>query len=238
MSRRRRRSAPPRRARGWLALAAALILAGVAADRLAPAQDLPWKPFSLNRPIGWATHVQLAAIGYDQPRCEAALRAGGVAFTPVEPRREGDCHVLNGVRLEDGAVALQPAAPMMSCQEALAFADWTRHAIQPAAMAVYGRPVVRIEHFGTYACRPIRGHTRGLSEHAFANAIDVSAFHLSDGRMVSVLKGYRDPGEDGVFLHRVHDAGCQVFGHTLGPDFNADHRDHFHLDMGLWGPCR
>jgi hypothetical protein len=233
------RSAPARSwPWGWLAVIAALAVAGVVADRLAPAQDLPWKPFSLERPIGWATHVQLAAIGYDLPRCEAALREGGVAFTPVEPRREGDCHVLNGVRITGGVAALQPASPMMSCQEALAFADWTRHAVQPAAQAVYGRPVVRIEHFGTYACRPIRGHTRGLSEHAFADAIDVSAFHLSDGRMISVLKSYRDPGDDGVFLHRVHDAGCQVFGHTLGPDFNADHKDHFHLDMGLWGPCR
>jgi hypothetical protein len=53
-----------------------------------------------------------------------------------------------------------------------------------------------------------------------------------------VLKDYRDPGPRGVFLRRVHDAGCLVFGHTLGPDFNADHKDHLHLDMGLWGPCR
>ncbi|WP_208534621.1 extensin family protein, partial [Pseudomonas aeruginosa] len=25
---------------------------------------------------------------------------------------------------------------------------------------------------------------------------------------------------------------------VLGPDYNAAHRDHFHLDMGLWKVCR
>jgi hypothetical protein len=235
MTRRRRRAPRP-----WTLVATILALAaaGLLLDRYAPAQDLPWKPFSLSRPLGWATHVQLARIGYDRERCEAALAAGHVDFTPAPSQSEGECHVLHGVRLGEGLAQLTPASPLMSCQEALAFAAWERHAVQPAAHSAFGRGVVQIEHFGTYACRPIRGQRHGLSEHAFANAIDVSGFRLSDGRLVSVLKDYRDPGPRGVFLHRVHDAGCLVFGHTLGPDFNADHKDHLHLDMGLWGPCR
>lgn len=233
----RRRKPRPRRWT-WLAVLVLLVAVGFVLDRFAPAQDLPWKPFSLNRPIGWATHVQLARIGYDKTRCEAALAAGDVDFTPEPPREDGDCHVLNGGRLGEGLAPFKPASPLMSCQEALAFAAWERHGVQPAAYAVFGKQVTGIEHFGTYACRPMRGHRSGLSEHAFANAIDVSAFHLSDGRMISVLKDYRDGGDKGRFLRQVHDQACKVFGHTLGPDFNADHKDHFHLDMGLWGPCR
>ena len=34
-----------------------------------------------------------------------------------------------------------------------------------------------------------------------------------------------------VFLHRVHDDACEIFGTVLGPDANAAHHDHFHLDM-------
>lgn len=233
----RRRKSRPRRW-PWLLSAALLVGAGIALDRLAPAQDLPWKPFSLNRPIGWATHIQLARIGYDKARCEAALAAGDVDFTPDPPRAEGDCHVLNGVRLGEGVSPLKPSGPLMSCQEALAFVTWERHGVQPAAYSTFGEGVTQIEHFGTYACRPMRGHRSGLSEHAFANAIDVSAFHLSDGRMISILRDYRGGGDKGRFLHQVHDRACMIFGHTLGPDFNADHKDHFHLDMGLWGPCR
>ena len=62
--------------------------------------------------------------------------------------------------------------------------------------------------------------------------------YLSDGRLISVLKDYRADDAKGRFLHAAHDSACLVFGHTLGPDFNSDHKDHFHLDMGFWGPCR
>lgn len=33
------------------------------------------------------------------------------------------------------------------------------------------------------------------------------------------------------FLHAVHNAGCRIFGTTLGPEANKAHRNHFHVDM-------
>lgn len=33
------------------------------------------------------------------------------------------------------------------------------------------------------------------------------------------------------FLHLAHDDACKIFGTVLGPDANAAHHDHFHLDM-------
>jgi len=33
------------------------------------------------------------------------------------------------------------------------------------------------------------------------------------------------------FLHLAHDDACEIFGTVLGPDANAAHHDHFHLDM-------
>ena len=33
------------------------------------------------------------------------------------------------------------------------------------------------------------------------------------------------------FLHAAHNAACQIFGTTLGPEVNAEHRNHFHVDM-------
>jgi hypothetical protein len=33
------------------------------------------------------------------------------------------------------------------------------------------------------------------------------------------------------FLHLAHDAACKIFGTTLGPEANAEHRNHFHVDM-------
>jgi len=41
----------------------------------------------------------------------------------------------------------------------------------------------------------------------------------------------------GQFLRKVRDGACQVFLTTLSPDYNAQHHDHFHLDMGGWAKC-
>lgn len=42
-----------------------------------------------------------------------------------------------------------------------------------------------------------------------------------------------DPADPAVtaFLHEAHEAACKIFGTTLGPEANADHRNHFHVDM-------
>jgi len=34
-----------------------------------------------------------------------------------------------------------------------------------------------------------------------------------------------------AFLLEAHEAACHIFGTTLGPEANADHRNHFHVDM-------
>jgi len=34
-----------------------------------------------------------------------------------------------------------------------------------------------------------------------------------------------------AFLHDAHKAACRIFGTTLGPEANAAHRNHFHVDM-------
>ena len=70
------------------------------------------------------------------------------------------------------------------------------------------------------------------------NALDVSAFRLDDGRRVSVLDGWQGPAEQQAFLAQVQEGACALFRGVLGPDYNAAHRNHFHLDMGPYGLCR
>jgi hypothetical protein len=38
-------------------------------------------------------------------------------------------------------------------------------------------------------------------------------------------------GPKATFLHAAHAAACRTFGTTLGPEANAAHRNHFHVDM-------
>jgi len=62
---------------------------------------------------------------------------------------------------------------------------------------------------------------------------------LADGREVSVLGDWNGKGPRGRFLRVIHDAACRRFATVLGPDYNALHANHFHLDMGRRpGLCR
>lgn len=38
-------------------------------------------------------------------------------------------------------------------------------------------------------------------------------------------------GSKATFLRAAHAAACEIFGTTLGPEANAAHRNHFHVDM-------
>lgn len=216
-------------------LALAGMLAFMLVDRIAPPQDLPWRPFSLDQPLGLATAGKLARISADPAACRAALRAGGVAFIDQPVRERGFCSTADTVRAPG---RLAPAAPVMTCPMALGYALWERQVVQPAARKVLDARVARIDHLGTYACRTVYGRPgERPSEHARANALDVAGFRLDDGRRVTVLGDFAADDAEGRFLRAVRDGACRVFGVTLSPDYNAAHRDHLHLDMGRWSRC-
>ena len=73
----------------------------------------------------------------------------------------------------------------------------------------YASPVVRIDQLGTYSCREMAAYPGWVSEHAYANAIDLARFTLRNGVTLAVErdfdKGRRRPGAQGGRLpaHRV-----------------------------------
>ncbi len=152
----------------------------------------------------------------------------------------GGCSALGAVQLRDIGVPVT-GITAMTCPLAHAFTQWVQSDLQVPAMGEFGSAVVKIEAMGTYACRPIAGSGR-LSEHGSANAIDVAAFVLANGRRISVLNSWTGEGEQGErearFLKSVRAAACRRFNTVLSPDYNADHRDHFHFDMGRGPFCR
>lgn len=173
-------------------------------------------------------------------QCHLDLAREDVGFRALPDRHfSGGCTALNAVQLtEIGTPVTNLGA--MTCPVARQFARWVRTGVQPAAREAFGSEVVRVETFGTYACRGVNGRPGArLSEHAFANAVDVSAFLLRDGRRITVLDGWS--GEDRRarrFLRAAHEAGCRHFNVVIGPDGDAYHRNHLHLDMGRGPYCR
>lgn len=220
-----------------LDLSLALMAAFWIANALAPPQDLPWKPLRLIDPPGLATDMKFRKAVGDSRLCRAVLAEGGVRIAEVAPRTDGACAQLNAVRVLGGVTPLQPASPVMTCPQALAYAFWDRHDLRPAAREVLGTTPSAVSHYGTYSCRSIAGRDR-LSEHAFANALDVAAVRFADGRQVSVLRDFMREDEAGVFWRRIRTGACRWFRATLSPDYNDAHRDHLHLDSGRYGICR
>lgn len=174
----------------------------------------------------------------DVGACLAKLQSQAVAFTLLPDRQfGGGCTALGSVKLLDFGVPTTNLGAM-TCGLAANFTAWSRYGVQPAARQILGAEVVRIESFGTYACRPIAGSGR-LSEHGRSNAVDVAAFVLSDGRRISVRDGWKGGGEARRFLEVVRASACKRFNTVLSPDYNAAHHDHLHFDMGQTGGlCR
>ena len=77
-----------------------------------------------------------------------------------------------------------------------------------------------------------------MSQHATANAIDISGFDMADGTKIRLRNDWNGAADKAAFLRDVRNSACSWFGLVLSPDYNAAHHDHFHLDQGRWGRCR
>ena len=222
-----------------LAIVAAILLLLYAFGRNR-AQDVPWTPLDLGAPIGLFTARKLAALTQDAPQCRALLDAAGVKYTPLPPREgPGDCGYADGVSLDTGGsrgIAYAPPPLGTACAVAAALAIWEWEVVQPAALRHFGRPVARIDHYGSYSCRRIYGRASGRwSEHSTADAVDIAGFRLGDGTRITVARDWTGAGPKAAFLHDVRDGACRLFATTLSPDYNAAHADHLHLDQAARG---
>ena len=173
-------------------------------------------------------------------QCLADLSREQVRFRALADRRfDGGCSALASVQLlEIGTLVTNLGA--MTCPLARTFARWVRESVQPAAAQHLGSPVSRVETFGTYACRGVNSRPGArMSEHGYANAVDVAAFVLADGRRVTVEHGWRGPeARVQAFLRAIHQGGCRRFNIGLGPDSDSYHYNHLHFDMGRGPYCR
>jgi hypothetical protein len=150
----------------------------------------------------------------------------------------GHCGVANPFEMgaaQDGRVALRPAA-LLRCEMIPAVEKWIAEVVQPAARRHFGLHVIEVKVAASYGCRPMN-HVDGarLSEHGHANALDVSGVQLADGRWVMVKSGWWGDLRERGFLRQLHGGACSVFTTVLGPNYDANHRDHLHLDLAWHG---
>jgi hypothetical protein len=196
----------------------------------------------ISRPTYRRPPVQQPVRGTDTValrQCIAKMDAIAARYALL-PDRDfgGGCSALGSVQLRDIGTPVTNLGAM-TCGLGYAFTAWVQSDLQVPAMGEFGSPVVRVETLGTYNCRNVNGAaTDRLSEHAFANAVDVAAFLLKDGRRVGVLAGWNGDQHEARFLRSVRASACRRFNTVLSPDYDAAHRDHLHFDMGRGPFCR
>lgn len=228
-------------ARLILVLAAGTAFIAALSLGLLPQRFSPFAPLELDRPDSWFVDFRLATLKTDSQQCAATIAQPLLDATmiPDQPISNG-CGWQTAVRLHH-AGGVRVSSDKITCGMSAALAMWLAHGVRPAAKAILKSDVVSVRHLGVYACRNIKGSTAFKSfrsQHATANAIDVAAFVLADGRTISVLKNWKGSGPEAEFLRAAHDSACRYFRVALGPDYNEAHSNHFHLDRGAFKRCR
>jgi hypothetical protein len=181
--------------------------------------------------------------------CEETLKRAGVTFRKAalavhEERFKknkmtcGAPQVVTYLKGPGGIAYSSP--PLLTCAMAAALASFERIA-QDEARAALKSTIARIDHLGTYNCREMFAKSGWVSEHSYANAIDIARFVLKDGRTVAVERDF-DVGDGApakpasrflrTLSRRAHDE--DIFSHVLTPFFDGLHKNHFHLDLARY----
>ena len=223
-----------------LALAGCSMLPGGSSDRRSDSASAPSRTSSAPR----ITAPAPLANSAEARQCLSGLGQAGARFDPLPDQyREAGCSTLGTVQMhalrgESGTLGVTNIGPV-TCPVSAAFAAWARFGVDRAARQILGSPLASIQTMGSYSCRNVAGSGR-RSAHASAAAIDVGGFVLADGRRITVLAGWNGSPEERAFLRTVKQSACRRFGTVLGPDYNAAHHDHLHMEGVIEGSsyCR
>lgn len=173
----------------------------------------------------------------------ACLRSGVARGSPWIATRSslggpsvcGAIRPLHVTAVGSGSVRLSPPATLR-CPMVPAMERWMHDVVQPAARRHFGAPVNDLKVAASYGCRPRNNKPGGkLSEHGFANAIDISEFSFANGHKTKVLDWRRGSRRSRAFLREVHKKSCRIFTTVLGPEADKYHQDHFHFDLARHG---
>lgn len=216
-----------------------IVGAAVMGYRWLPSYYNPFVPLNLDDPPGKITQYKLRRLTPEA--CASLLSQANqkqLIQTQTLADSAGDCPLTDVVRVRNFGPVTLSSSFIASCPLALSSALFVHQQARPLTQTLMGSELARIEHVGSFACRNIyhRPDAR-RSEHASADALDISAFQLANGQRVTVLRGWRDE-KTYPWLRALLSASCDYYGNGLGPEYNAAHANHFHLGMRGFGLCR
>jgi hypothetical protein len=148
-------------------------------------------------------------------QCIQALAPITAEVAPLDPIRDGDCGAPAPVLVKSigGGEKVSFDPPLvLDCAMVVGLDRWLKDSVQPAARKTFSSPVSKIIG-SSYACRNVYNLQDGhLSQHAFANAIDLPMFVLADGRKVDVTHGWGATQRDLIAAAKAKKATAGVTG--------------------------
>ncbi len=153
-------------------------------------------------PAQWSDREVEAAL----MECLHLLAPLTAEVVPLAPIRNASCGtpapvLLRSIGAKEKVVVDPPL--LINCPMVAALNRWLETTVQPAAHAAFGSPVARIVG-SSYACRNRYNLPNDhLSQHAFANAIDLPLFALADGRRIDIAQGWGPTRRDLVALAKA-----------------------------------
>jgi hypothetical protein len=164
--------------------------------------------------------------------CYLALTAELAVAEPATPiAQPNSCDALDLVRLsavniDRRRVTLTPPVTLR-CPMAIALATWMRIDVAPLAESL-GAPFKGFDNYDSFECRG-RNRIVGArtSEHGRANALDIRAVVLGDGRRLELT----DSEVTKEFRESMRASACERFSTVLGPGSDGYHESHIHVDL-------
>ncbi len=199
---------------------------GPAQTGLGPLQDwLPTEPSVEQRgteavqgPMdAWSDNEVKTAL----TQCVEALAPITTDVAPLAPIRSGDCGTPAPVLVRSigggtDKVSFDPPL-VLDCAMVVGLDRWLTESVQAAARQVFSSPVSKIIG-SSYACRNVYSLPNGhLSQHAFANAIDLPLFVLADGRTIGVTHGWGPTQSDLIAAAKAKKAAASATTSVVKP---------------------
>lgn len=190
-------------------------------------------PLPRERPVEISPErSSLPATAEEPSACQTRL-AELAAFKPLPPiTGPGECAATDVVTLQavllpdKRRVALAPP-PTLRCPMAEAVANWVRDDLA-SAVATLGAPLRSVENYDSFDCRGRNGIPGAkLSEHGRANALDVRAFKLANGKSIEP----NNVNLDKPWRESLRRSVCGRFSTVLGNGSDGFHENHIHLDL-------
>lgn len=200
---------------------------------------------------------RIVPSGYDADKTMALEPDACLALlddwhVPYEAAEGAPGSILTPIRLAGPVVGVTFRIPwrareshdVLDCRLAVALAQW--------AVMLRERGIVEVHLFSFYRQGNRRGTSdsagRGLSQHHFGLAVDAGWFVLEGDEILSVKDDFavsgsgeaceREPDGDraAILVGAFCDAqNARLFHVQLSPLHNADHHNHYHLDVGGGG---